>query len=488
MESTAAKHALKNFAQKMRPTGLPIWEMEDAPGGPGVVELTTLLSRAFSKMEDSDVTPEEVLFKPFEFDWLIKPFSQFKPLTLDDPDVDVIIRLCDLQQLERLVRDLGPEEQRDCFLRAGYYDQAKAIDGWSNFAEKPFPYKDFYMRELGLTNEVAYGLCQRMQQFGVVGNALSMVGLYRDVAQIAKLSLGGESPIVLIEGERGSGKGAIAKAIHDLGGREGRFYRLNVSAISEHLVESALFGHRKGAFTGATDDQDGWFEACSNNGTLVLDDINYLAEKQRPKLLQVLEERTFTKVGDVDPISGAGAMIVVTSNQSLATLEGFQTDLLERINQHVVQVPDVLFRVSDIPNLVRHFVDQQSGIKEASKYRFQIARKLRQWGQEDRLSVRTIRNEIGSFCRESQGDLAEVLKVHDHHVDRVLGAILRLCPNGEPVKKSQVAAELGIGKSTLSDTSTKFGNAWTVLEANGEIPGWDSENCSEAGRLPEHDP
>ena len=263
---------------------------------------------------------------------------------------------------------------------------------------------------------------------------------------------------------------AIAEALHTLAGRTGRFGRLPVSAIAGSLIESELFGHKKGSFTGATD-RPGWLEKCSANGTLVLDDLNQIDLMHLPKLLQALEERKIARVGDDAPINVSGTMVVVTSNEDLATKKGFPLDVLERLSRHVIRVPDISSRLPDIPNLTRHFLLQQQPAAAAIReYRFQIAAKIRAWGHVDEgVSVRSIRNEIETLVRESQ-DVSAVIENRDSRQMQLLAVIQKLCPGGETPIKAQVATELGIGKSTLSDPNTRYGKAWLDLAARGKIP------------------
>jgi len=478
--STPAQLSLKAFSHKPRPTGWRPAADGDALMAAGIMDEWTL------KTLGSDIDIEELLSLPVDFEWFANKFSAESPLSLDQSDCDIIVRLCDASGLARLTEGLDTEVKRECFLRAGHYEHAKSVEGWEDFATQPYPWKDAEFRDMGITNGDAYGLCHRFQTLGVEGNSPAMIRLYLDIARLAQLSRKGQTPIVLIEGGHGSGKGAIAKALHDLACRTGEFVRLNMSAITAGLVESALFGHEKGAFTGATEEKRGAFEECVD-GTLVLDDLNHMNREHLTKLLQALEERTITRVGANTPVVVKTTMVVVTSNVNLAELDNFPPDVLERMHRHVIKVPDMISRVSDVPNLTQHFFNQEPGCEEIAGYRFQIAKKLRMWARDDVLSVRSIRNEIGALVRESQ-DVTDVIENRDPHEQKILATIQKLYPTGERPVKARVAAEIGIGKSTLSDTSTQYGNAWSALEAKGEIHGWGSGKRSETEVSTEHDP
>lgn len=165
---------------------------------------------------------------------------------------------------------------------------------------------------------------------------------------------------VLIVGESGTGKELFARAIHYNGiTRDKAFVAVNCGAIPEGLIESELFGHRKGAFTGAIKDRIGYFEAASG-GTLFLDEISTLPLAVQSSLLRVLEERVVVPVGDTRP-RPVDVRIIAASNQDLATLcaDGkFREDLLYRLDVVRLQLPPLRQRQQDIPLLVQHFLQK----------------------------------------------------------------------------------------------------------------------------------
>ena len=140
------------------------------------------------------------------------------------------------------------------------------------------------------------------KQFGIVGESVEIKELVDVILQVAPTDI-----TVLITGESGTGKELIAKALH-FNSRRGAapFVPINCSALPEHLLESELFGHRKGAFTGAVDEHKGLFEICNRHGALFLDEIGELSVPVQIKLLQVLQERTFCPVGSHEPKRFAG--------------------------------------------------------------------------------------------------------------------------------------------------------------------------------------
>lgn len=165
---------------------------------------------------------------------------------------------------------------------------------------------------------------------------------------------------VLIEGESGTGKELIARNLHDLSPRANqRFVAFNCAAIPENLLESELFGHERGAFTGAEARKIGYFEAASG-GTIFLDEIAEMSIDLQVKLLRVIQERTFRRVGSVTEIP-ADVRILAATNQNLdrAVSEGrFRKDLYYRINVVKIRVPPLRERPEDIPLLSQYFVDR----------------------------------------------------------------------------------------------------------------------------------
>jgi two-component system nitrogen regulation response regulator NtrX len=162
---------------------------------------------------------------------------------------------------------------------------------------------------------------------------------------------------VLIHGENGSGKELVARAIHALSARRDRpFVEVNCAAIPEELIESELFGHEKGAFTGALARRRGRFE-LADGGTLFLDEIGDMSLKTQAKVLRALEEQAFERVGGRDTIK-VDVRVIAASNRDLSTLlgGGFREDLFYRLNVIPIEVPPLRARKEDIPLLIDHFI------------------------------------------------------------------------------------------------------------------------------------
>jgi two-component system nitrogen regulation response regulator GlnG len=186
----------------------------------------------------------------------------------------------------------------------------------------------------------------------LVGRSHAMQEIYRALARLMPTDL-----TVMITGESGTGKELVAKALHDYGKRrQGPFVAVNMAAIPRELIESELFGHEKGAFTGATSRNTGRFEQAEG-GTLFLDEIGDMPMEAQTRLLRVLQQGEYTTVGGRVPIK-TNVRIIAATNKDLRVLiqQGlFREDLYFRLNVVPLRLPPLRERVEDLPDLVRHF-------------------------------------------------------------------------------------------------------------------------------------
>lgn len=191
--------------------------------------------------------------------------------------------------------------------------------------------------------------------FGIIGNNQKMKAIYETIMSVADLDVN-----VLIEGETGTGKEMIADYIHYLSHRNrGPFVKVNCCALSEMLLESELFGHVKGAFTGAYRDRLGRFE-MAENGTLFLDEVGEMSQNMQVKLLRVLQEGTFEKVGSSRSLRTDARIICATNKNLKDAVEKneFRKDLYFRLNVISIKVPLLRERVGDIPLFFNYFIDK----------------------------------------------------------------------------------------------------------------------------------
>jgi DNA-binding NtrC family response regulator len=252
-------------------------------------------------------------------------------------------------------------------------DAVEAIKrGAWDFVSKPFQIDellhvlDSSMERRRLKSENAYLRSQVEERYrfeGIVGKSRPMERLFQLLETVAPTN-----STILISGETGTGKEVVARAIHHNSPRRvHRFVALNCSAIPETLLEAELFGHVRGAFTGAVGNRQGRLEQA-HKGTLFLDEVGTMSVGLQMKLLRVLQEREFERVGDSHTIK-VDVRVIAATNSDLAKLvaEGqFREDLFYRLNVIPVQLPALRERKEDIPLLVQHFLAKFEAERDAS--------------------------------------------------------------------------------------------------------------------------
>ena len=196
---------------------------------------------------------------------------------------------------------------------------------------------------------------EKEEKLPLIGRSVAMQEIYRSIARLTTADL-----TVMVTGESGTGKELVARALHDYGRRRAApFVAINMAAIPRELIESELFGHERGAFTGAHNRNQGRFEQA-HGGTLFLDEIGDMPHEAQTRLLRVLQEGEFTTVGGRQPIK-ANVRIVAATHRDLrqAIRAGqFREDLFYRLNVVPIRLPALRERTEDIPVLARHFLDR----------------------------------------------------------------------------------------------------------------------------------
>ena len=267
-----------------------------------------------------------------------------------------------LLQAVRAINDSVP-----FIIITGYANIDDAIEalrlGANDFIKKPFDMDELQVligKTLGhraLVEEnrlLKRQLSDERQRFGMVGHAAAMQTIYHTIEKIADIRCN-----VIIEGESGTGKELAARAIHYQSQyAEQPFVVIDCGALTETLLESELFGHEKGAFTGAHKAKQGLLQAASG-GTVFLDEIGNISDAMQIKLLRVIQEQQITPVGGLEPISIDVRFIVATNrNLEELILKGqFRADLYHRLNVVKITMPPLRERRDDIPLLVQHFVE-----------------------------------------------------------------------------------------------------------------------------------
>jgi formate hydrogenlyase transcriptional activator len=299
----------------------------------------------------------------------------------------------------------------------------------------------------------------------IVGKSAVLRRVLKQVATVAPTD-----STVLIYGETGTGKELIARAIHNLSSRlSNSFVKLNCAAIPTGLLESELFGHEKGAFTGAIAQRIGRFE-LANRGTVFLDEIGEIPLELQPKLLRVLQEREFERLGSSRTLT-TDARLIAATNRDLASLveeQKFRSDLYYRLNVFPVRVPALRERSEDIPLLVRHFAEQ-------------CARRMNK-------KIETISTETLKQMRQYHwpGNIRELQNVIERAVILSAGPVLNIPPselqsrhapvavdgNGNTDRKRESSAGKGI-RNVLEETERKHilgvlsQTNWVVAGPNG---------------------
>ena len=308
----------------------------------------------------------------------------------------------------------------------------------------------------------------------IIGRSPVMIGLLETVAQVAP-----SEATVLITGDSGTGKEMIAGAIHFNSPRkENPFIKINCAAITETLLESELFGHEKGAFTGAHRRKEGKFR-LAHRGSIFLDEISEMPLSMQVKLLRVLQEREFTRVGGEDVIQVDVRVIAATNKNLLEEIETkrFREDLFYRLNVVTLKMPSLRERKEDIPLLAQHFLKgfSEKNRKQIKGFTPQAMNRLLKYDWPG--NVRELMNAVERGVVLSRGDYLEVEELplinraESPEMDSGSGEVL---PSNIPLEevekatilntlesawgnKSEAARRLGITRKTLHKKLKKYG-------------------------------
>lgn len=322
-------------------------------------------------------------------------------------------------------------------------------------------------------------LQERAVLTGLVGSSPAMLEVYKLVARVAQ----GKST-VLLEGESGTGKELVARAVHEHSGRRERpFVPVNCGALPDHLLESEMFGHEKGAFTGAVGVKYGLFETA-DGGTLFLDEIGELGQALQVKLLRVMQDQEIRRVGGTTSMK-VDVRLITATNRDLSVMvkEGkFREDLYYRLNVVRIRLPSLRERREDIPMLADHFLQKYASVSEQPVRGFSTEARASLDAYRWPGNVRELENAVERAVSLSQGpvilpdDLPESVRsdqlvppssatplrtedpseslltleeVERRHLQRVLREL-----KGNKVKAAKI---LGIDRRTLYRMAERFG-------------------------------
>ncbi len=300
------------------------------------------------------------------YDTLIAPGGASALDTLASEAVDCVILDLEMPGIDgfevlRQMRERGEATPVIVYTGTGNYDRCvQAIKlGAYSFIDKAEPMErvvrevENALEHVRLVSEVEALRRDLGKESPLIGSSPAMRQLHDAIARLAPIP----SP-VLVAGESGSGKELVARELHRLSQHPDEpFVAINCAALPENLVESELFGHERGAFTGASRTRKGAFE-LARRGTLFLDEIGELPVPAQAKLLRVLEDGEVTRVGGERTIDTDARVVAATNRDLEAEVEArrFRQDLLYRLNVHVIHVPPLRDRLSDLPELAEHFV------------------------------------------------------------------------------------------------------------------------------------
>jgi DNA-binding NtrC family response regulator len=320
--------------------------------------------------------------------------------------------------LEVLDRIMEYDPTTDVILMTAHYSSETAVEaikkGASDYLNKPVSISALRERIAGLIQNARRR--QRAMQLedellasaefeGIIGNSPLMWDLFSKIRRIAP-----HYRAVLVTGETGTGKDLVAQALHRLSpARSGRYVVLNCSAVVETLFESELFGHVRGAFTGAAADKAGLFEHA-HGGTLFLDEIGDMPLATQAKLLRVLQNQEVQRVGSLTARKVDVRVVAATNHDLRAAIreKRFREDLFYRLSMVEIQVPSLAQRKEDLPLLERHFVarfaNQYGKTIRGLTPRAQIVLAAHSWPG----NVRELENVIGHACMMCLGDTIDV--------------------------------------------------------------------------------
>ena len=251
-------------------------------------------------------------------------------------------------------------------------------------------------------------LTSRTSYEGVIGGARSMQNIYEIIENVAESDAN-----ILILGESGTGKEVIANAIHYKSHRSGKpFVKVNCSALPKDLIESQLFGHIKGSFTGANSDKVG-FIGQANGGSILLDEIGEMPIDLQPKLLRVLQEKVFYRVGSDKPQEADFRLICSTNRNPFEAIQdgNLREDLYYRINTIEIKIPSLRERMEDVPMLAEHFLEVYGEKYKRDKMKFSQSAYNQMLNYSWRGNVRELQHVIERAILLSRGNTIDKLDI-----------------------------------------------------------------------------
>jgi len=389
-------------------------------------------------------------------------------------------KISGMDLLERIV-EAAPET--DVILLTGHYSTDSAVEairkGASDYLTKPISITTLRERMSKFIEEAQQrqkalkleGELLKAHQFaGMVGRSPLMLQVFSRIRRVAP-----HFRTVLISGATGTGKELVAAALHRLSPvSKGRFAVCNCSAVVETLFESELFGHVKGAFTGASQDKTGFFEYASG-GTVFLDEIGDMPLETQSKLLRVLENGELQRVGS-PVVRYVNVRVIAATNRDLQHLMArklFREDLYYRLSMVEIKLPQLSERKEDLPLLVRYFLEQFAAqynkVIRGLTPRAEIVLSRYPWPG----NVRELRSALGSACMLAEGDLIDVRDLPEHLRSRASQDLTQddsLLPLAEVERRHVLRVLESVGGNKARAAKLLGINRATVYRILDEIP------------------
>lgn len=397
--------------------------------------------------------------------------------TFIEQGADVIatdLRMPGMSGFELLTEIRAVDPDVPVLVMTGHSSVENAVEamkrGAADFIKKPFDFEEFKLilerslqsQKLKKENQL---LKKRLRgsgnRFGMVGDSPAMRSLFNTIEKVAEVNCN-----VIIAGESGTGKELVAHALHDYSlHSDAPFVVIDCGALTETLLESELFGHEKGAFTGATQRKRGLMEEASG-GTLFFDEICNISDAMQMKLMRAIEEQHVTRVGGTSSMP-IDLRIVVATNRDLEKMveEGtFRHDFYHRLNVLTIDVPSLGHRREDIPSLVEHFVDEFATRYKRRVNGFDSVSMQRLCDAPWPGNVRELRNTVErcviladgptlTWSEPSTANQAESTAIFDENrlvtLEELEQSYINHVLNKSQGKKTKAAQILGIDKTTL---------------------------------------
>jgi DNA-binding NtrC family response regulator len=355
---------------------------------------------------------------------------------LNLPDFDGI-------EMVRRCKEISPDTE--IIMITGFGSTEKTIEatkaGAFHYVEKPIEFEELLLliekaidrkRQSAEIKELRGKLSSRNSYEGVIGGSRAMQDIYEIIESVAESDAN-----IFILGESGTGKEVIANAIHYKSHRSKKpFVKLNCSALPKELIESELFGHKKGSFTGAIGDKEG-FLGRANGGSLLLDEIGEMPASLQPKLLRVLQERIYYRVGDDKPQSVDFRLISSTNRNPFDAIQdgNLREDLYYRINTIEIKIPPLRERMEDVPMLAEHFLEVYGEKYKRNNLDFS------ERAYEQMLNVRELQHVIERAILLSKGG-----KINELNIPKNLDNSISIASISKGRNKLNVNSQNGLAK------------------------------------------